>query len=77
MKFHKKGLHIYEDLLPQNDSEIATSYLDIGKNFWNMADYTTALEFYDKSYNIRIKNFGLGDATIGEIYHYRDSIYND
>jgi tetratricopeptide (TPR) repeat protein len=75
IEFYEKSLEINKETLPENHSDLATSYNNLGLVYDNMGKhsqalsyYKKALEIYQKSLPINHRNFAAAYNNIGSVY---------
>jgi tetratricopeptide (TPR) repeat protein len=57
-------------LLGENHGDVAEIYNNIAVSFSNLDDHKQSLEYYQKSFAIRIKIFGENHVDVANSYHY-------
>jgi len=63
LKYYEKALGIRLKIYGKDNLDVAGSYNNIGVVWYELGDYKTALEHYEKAYAIYIKLLGEADSN--------------
>ena len=68
MALYKRALYSAIEQFGENNSDVATSYNNIGYVYGNQGNYVQALEYYNKALEIYLSVFGDGHADVATSY---------
>ena len=76
LDYYQKSLQFYEQVLPEDDLELATSYNSIGGVYEKMGEYAKALSYCEKSLAIMKKKLPDTHPNLAALYSNMGRAYN-
>jgi len=76
LTFFEKKLHIQEQFLNADDTQLALSYSEIGNVYLSTNEYSTALKFYNKALEYNQKSSSSDSLTIASLYNNIGLVYS-
>ncbi len=76
IRFYEKSLAIYQQSLPPNHPDLASSYNNIGGVYHNMGDYPKALSSYEKALAIKQQSLPPNHPDLANSYNNIGAVYD-